>query len=103
MNRLPCARLITPMTPNTSVRPLLMRNNSSPYCKPFRTCAKRPVRSMESPGVAGSGHAAAGAGVGQRLRGDADHAVLPALRFPQIDVLHRVVGRRQGEGAARAV
>ena len=31
MNRLPCARLITRSTPKMSVRPLAIRNSSSPY------------------------------------------------------------------------
>src|SRR5918997_556565 len=104
MNRLPWARLMTPMTPKISVRPLLMRNSSSPYWTPLRSCAMSPVMPVRFL-AAGSGgaHLAAGAGVGQRLGRDADHHVLTALRLAQVDVLHRVVAGREGEGAARAV
>src|SRR4051794_8435666 len=100
MNRLPWARLMTPMTPKISVNPLLIRNSNNPYCRPFRIWASNPVRLIRP---SGANHLAARARVGERLGRDADHAVLAALGFAQIDRLHRVVRRGEGERAARAV
>src|SRR5579864_7064069 len=48
-------------------------------------------------------HLAASRGIGQRLYGDADEAVLEPLNPAQIDVLHRIMRFRQRELAARAI
>ncbi len=36
----PWARLMSPMMPNTSVRPAAIRNSMTPSCSPFRTCSR---------------------------------------------------------------
>ena len=77
MNRLPWARLITPITPKISVRPLLIRNSSSPYCRPFSTCANSPEMS-----IAVSAARARGQAIRQPVPGSASaSAAMPTTRF----------------------
>ena len=46
MYREPCARLIKPITPNTSVKPADIKNNVMPSCKPFRSCSRKRAAVM---------------------------------------------------------
>src|SRR5476649_591638 len=39
----PCARLITPMIPNTSVKPAASKKSMTPNCKPFSVCSTARV------------------------------------------------------------
>src|SRR5262245_57972701 len=120
MNIEPWARLITPMTPKMRVSPLAIKNNSRPYCRPLRSCASSPGKSMPlsrgrgskrpgrhcggpAPCRRSSGELTARAGIRQVFGGNADHLVLASLGPAQVDVLGDVLGWRHGDGAARAL
>ena len=69
-----------------------------------RTCKREPARLIDGPArVSASSQFAARARVRQVLGGDADHFVLAALDFAQVDVLRHILCRRHADGAARAV
>src|SRR5574338_1696369 len=110
------------MMPNTSVRPLATRNSSRPYCSAFSVWIRKVAKSITNSGAAGMVHAAGGQDqgtrrpraplarlhlaaacrVGEALDRGGHDLVLRAFGLAQIDVLHRGVRLRQGEGAARA-
>src|SRR5450631_4877572 len=95
---------MTPMMPKMSVSPEATRNSSNPYWSALRHWTRKVAMSIAGGGRGHrSSHAAAGAGIGERLRRDADHLVLLADHLAQVHVLHRIVGGADGEGAARAV
>src|SRR5476649_207167 len=95
---------MTPMMPKMSVSSEATRNSSNPYWSALRHWTRKVAMSIAG-GRRGhrSSHAAAGAGIGERFRRDADHLVLLADHLAQVHVLHRIVGGADGEGAARAV
>src|SRR5687767_4286064 len=106
------------MIPKIRVRPAASMNSSRPYWTLFSSWMRKLAKSIQD-GVEepkkweaetshscarrASGHLAASAGVGQRLRGNPDHLVVLVLDAAQVDVLHRVVGRAHRPLAARAV
>src|SRR3990167_4827115 len=105
------------MIPKISVRPAASMNSSSPYCTLLRSWIRKLARSIRRGSakaccwwvsrnagdkkmggatshccsLQGSAHLAAGAGIGQRLGGHADHLVFLVLDDAQVHVLHRVV------------
>src|SRR5574337_1480144 len=109
------------MMPKISVRPAASMNSSRPYCTLLSSWIRKFATSMgvtvgqsgqkkrwiAPPSFAAwsrlSGQLAAGAGGGQRLRGDADHHVVAFLHLAQVDILYRVVRLAHGPLAARAV
>src|SRR5258706_6242407 len=91
------------MMPKMSVNPEATRNSSNPYWRALRHWTRNVATSMRGRRGRASSHLAAAARVGERLGGDADHLVLLADHLAQVDVLHRIVARADGEGAARAV
>src|SRR5687767_13818547 len=107
------------MIPKIRVRPAASMNSSSPYwtllsswirklAKSIGRIQAAPVRGQKNgrpkpptcEARRASTHPAAGAGIGQRLGGDADHLVVLVLHAAQVDVLHRVVGLGHGPLAA---
>src|SRR5690606_4876051 len=100
--KLPWARLMMPMMPKISVRPLATRNSSSPCCKAVRHWMRKMLASM-SRSARGASELAAARRVGQLPDRDVDHLVLLARHLAQVEVLHRVAGRGQRELAARTV
>src|SRR5258706_16065645 len=91
------------MMPKMSVNPEATRNSSNPYWTALRHWTRNVATSMRGRRGRARSHLAAAARVGERPGGDADHLVLLADHFPQVDVLHRVVAPAPGEGAPRAV
>src|SRR6185369_8593508 len=91
------------MMPKMSVNPEATRNSSNPYWRALRHWTRNVATSMRGRRGRPSSHLAAARRVGKSLGGDADHLVLLADDLPQVDVLHRVVARSDGEGPARAV
>src|SRR5678816_2276736 len=107
---------MTPMIPKISVRPLATRKSSRPYWTALRHWTRKvavsivPLRARDArwrerpprarpPGL----ELAAARRVGERLHRHRAELVVVALDLAQVDVLHRVAGRREGELAARAV
>src|SRR5471032_1089777 len=94
---------MTPMMPKISVSPEATRNSSNPYWSALRHWMRNVATSMGARREHRFSHAAARAGIGERFHRDPDHSVLLADHLAQVNVLHRIVGGPDGEGAARAV
>src|SRR5450432_1038299 len=94
---------MTPMMPKISVNPEATRNSSNPYWSALRHWMRNVATSMGARRERRFSHAAAGAGIGERLHGNPNDLVLLADHLAQVHVLHWIVGRTDGEGAARAV
>src|SRR5690606_42026512 len=95
------------MIPKIRVRPAASMTSSSPYCTLFSSWIRKLAKSIDgerSPkkweaetshlrgAACASTHPATGAGIRQRLGGDADHLVVLVLDAAQVHVLHRIVG-----------